>query len=90
MTGNLLAIHFSHLLGEKLVYTFIHSAHEAVLLSVRGEDADATDLQEKRDFTPQPPQRTLGSAGFSNLQHGHDSLEQGSRDLQEQRLGGGP
>lgn len=49
MTGNLLAIHFSHLLGEKFIYTFIHSAHEAILLSIMGDDVDATDL--KRNMT---------------------------------------
>ena len=53
MTGNLLAVHFSHLLGEKFIYTFIHSAHEAVLFSIMGDDVGGTDLQNKQDFTPQ-------------------------------------
>jgi hypothetical protein len=75
MTGNLLAIHFSHLLGEKLIYPFIHSAHEAILFSILGQDADGTDLQEKHDFTPQSSQCAFSFAALNNLQHGHDSLQ---------------
>lgn len=53
MTGNLLAVHFSHLLGEKFIYTFIHSAHEAVLFSIMGDDVGGTDLQNRQNLTPQ-------------------------------------
>ena len=48
MTLNSLGIHFGHLLGEKFIYTFIHSPHKTVLLTILGDYAGSTALQTKQ------------------------------------------
>lgn len=37
MTLNSLGIHFGHLLGEKFIYTFIHSPHKTILFTILGD-----------------------------------------------------
>lgn len=40
--------HFGHLLGEEFIYPFVHSPHEAVLLTVLADEGRGPDLQTKR------------------------------------------
>lgn len=39
---------FGHLLGEELVHPFVHSPHEAVLLTVLADGGRGPDLRTKR------------------------------------------